>query len=100
MKSHASRHTRRARFYREDCAEPRFGWETATSTLSIIAKAVSLNNSGSYHYIMQFTKEELNEIFAFLAKAALTDAPHFEKDFQLSLKAIAQRQAVVAGIKS
>lgn len=78
---------------------PKFGWLKSVASLSIQHLRAKDFSSRSHHtYAMLVPIEEVNELLAALAKAALADPAAFEADLGPSMKSLAQLHAVAAGL--
>ena len=82
-------------------ASPKFAWSTADSSLNIRSgRAKDFSTSSHHSYAISVSMQELNELLAALAKAALANPQLLEAGLASSLKHLAQIHGVVAGIIS
>lgn len=78
---------------------PNFGWNENDSTITIKQRKVrDFSTPANHDYVASLSPEELAQILAVVASAALSNPLVFEERMGSALKSVAQLHAVLAGI--
>lgn len=78
---------------------PSFGWSENDSTITIKQRKVrDFSTTANHDYVTSLSPEELAQILAVVAGAALSNPSLFEERMGNALKSVAQLHAVLAGV--
>lgn len=78
---------------------PNFGWNESDSTITIKQRRVrDFSTTANHDYVVSLPPEELTQILAAVAGAALSNPSLFEERMGSALKSVAQLHAVLSGV--